>query len=751
LSYTYKTKHWKLEIIISIIALVTVMIFSLDGTREFFLENLLENQYEEISQFKRVSEALKRKYINKNDLLYIESIIDSLEGKDFILKDDVKLLKAKMFEKSGNVNKQTEALEKIIKSSQDELSRIDAIISLSEIYSSQGRRKKAIEILEKSKDFSSSYRKNEINLKLALLNYNEGNFGKSGEYVKNIECIESKYKDIINKIIEKNWNKYTQPEKKSFLKAILLSKDFKIYSLLLKRYVLEYNIPENEVEELTLSLVYNCHQPYVKSFLDFLSSRYESIANEMLDLYNLSKENIRSHSGSVRGAYYYKLIRPFNKKARYNWEKAFKYADQYLKGEIDPQYLKKILSITIRNLLAYQKYELITNLIESSSISNRTANNLIQNFEDISFWNGYAFYQVGEFDRAQYWFERAISIIPDGYFTIHAKTFILEIIRNKEIPQENYIQTIKDKFENSEDITGKNFYGRLLFGLLDNSKRESLKKTLSDLLYKVSNNPLLNFEESILGKLKQNDSYIRFVVYARNGLLDKARAILSAAEIQDPTIQDLLICRELIRNKDFSLSRPYFSKLINSDFINQNFAFLPRDVQTILYPTPYDSEIKVALNSLKDINIDKNLVYSIIRSESSYIPTAKSRAGARGLMQLLPSTVRLISSESLKKRYYSLYNPLFNIILGTKFLNNCIKEYGFLNALASYNGGIRIINTIEKKFSPKNNLELMEIIPYTETREYVKKVISDYYRYQYLYNEENLDLVFLKLIQKKES
>ncbi len=229
---------------------------------------------------------------------------------------------------------------------------------------------------------------------------------------------------------------------------------------------------------------------------------------------------------------------------------------------------------------------------------------------------------------------------------------------------------------------------------------------------------------------------MKFVAHTRFGLLERAKAILTSADISNPVEQNILILKELVKNKDFGTARNIYLSIENSDFLNENFTVLSKDLQMLLYPRPYESEINLALNQLETNNMDKYLVYAIIRGESMYIPLARSRAGARGLMQLMPATARLVSPKVREKRNINLYNPVNNIMLGTTFLNDSIESYGLLTAIASYNGGIRVINLTKQRFYPESDLELMELVPYAETREYIKKVFSNYYRYKNIYERE---------------
>lgn len=92
----------------------------------------------------------------------------------------------------------------------------------------------------------------------------------------------------------------------------------------------------------------------------------------------------------------------------------------------------------------------------------------------------------------------------------------------------------------------------------------------------------------------------------------------------------------------------------------------------------------------KKYNYDWELILAIIRTESHFNPRARSNKGARGLMQVLPSTAKWLSPKmGLKyKGRDSLYDPEYNIKLGTHYLYMLHQRYGDIGkAIAAYNRG----------------------------------------------------------------
>lgn len=122
--------------------------------------------------------------------------------------------------------------------------------------------------------------------------------------------------------------------------------------------------------------------------------------------------------------------------------------------------------------------------------------------------------------------------------------------------------------------------------------------------------------------------------------------------------------------------------------------------------------------------VDMAWSIAIARRESSFAPDARSRADAHGLMQLLPSTAKYINNrKGVSKR--RLYQPATNIRLGTNYLEYLKRKNAGneILATASYNAGYHRI----KRWLPSEAMpaELwIELIPYRETRDYVKNVMA---------------------------
>ncbi len=169
----------------------------------------------------------------------------------------------------------------------------------------------------------------------------------------------------------------------------------------------------------------------------------------------------------------------------------------------------------------------------------------------------------------------------------------------------------------------------------------------------------------------------------------------------------------------------------------QNLAQKPEKTDLrwrLVYPTfLYEDMKRHALNASNNAV----LMLSLTREESYFNPNAQSYVGAVGLMQLMPETAKEInrikglgmqSLEELKDSdtNMKLGNHYYNFLLNSLVQNNVL-------AIASYNGGIGSISRWKEGLEYRDIDEFVEKIPYTETRNYVKKVFRTYWNYARIY------------------
>ncbi len=138
------------------------------------------------------------------------------------------------------------------------------------------------------------------------------------------------------------------------------------------------------------------------------------------------------------------------------------------------------------------------------------------------------------------------------------------------------------------------------------------------------------------------------------------------------------------------------------------------------------------------------LILSIIRQESEFDARANSYVGAKGLMQLMPGTAKLVSRQIKVgyNRQYLTTNPTYNIKLGTYYFYSLLRDYNgvYPFAIAAYNAGPNRVKIWKKKYGDPskgdiNFIDWIELIRFKETRNYVQRVIENINVYKYILNE----------------
>ena len=152
---------------------------------------------------------------------------------------------------------------------------------------------------------------------------------------------------------------------------------------------------------------------------------------------------------------------------------------------------------------------------------------------------------------------------------------------------------------------------------------------------------------------------------------------------------------------------------------------------------------EVMQDVLKQKELDEALVYGLIRQESRFINYAKSSAGAIGLMQLMPTTARWVARRlgmrNYRKRLIAQVNT--NLMLGTYYLKHVLTLFDDQSLLASaaYNAGPSRAQKW-RGLTPLEGAVYAETIPFNETRDYVKKVMSNSMYYAITFGHQTITL-----------
>lgn len=172
----------------------------------------------------------------------------------------------------------------------------------------------------------------------------------------------------------------------------------------------------------------------------------------------------------------------------------------------------------------------------------------------------------------------------------------------------------------------------------------------------------------------------------------------------------------------------YHAKRAVPGYTEYDFSALPADVWTLLYPQVFWPLVR---RYAATYHLDPYLVMALIRQESGFNAKAISGPGARGLMQLLPPTARIVTRGgrrlSHRRAAGNLLDPRYNVRAGCSFFAQILREFNgnLEQALAAYNAGPDRVHEWLNGHTYSEDAEFVESIPFPETRSYVETILRD--------------------------
>jgi len=200
--------------------------------------------------------------------------------------------------------------------------------------------------------------------------------------------------------------------------------------------------------------------------------------------------------------------------------------------------------------------------------------------------------------------------------------------------------------------------------------------------------------------------------------------------------REILTKIHLVYNKFFKKTAKVTSYYYN--LVSQDLTYSPhygkKEDWRLLYPTPYlEDVVKLA----GEFNVPVQLIYSIMRAETYYRESLSSNVGALGLMQIMPQTFEKISKFGGIKIKDPM-NPYDSMKASVWYLSKLLKRFdnNLIATAAAYNAGPHNVSDWLGRYSGKDAYLFVEMIPYKETRDYVKKVMRFFMIYSYIYEDE---------------
>lgn len=440
----------------------------------------------------------------------------------------------------------------------------------------------------------------------------------------------------------------------------------------------------------------------------FIGSEYVSLANIATSLKN--KENITTNDFykiesffENNSSYHYLKINWLNKKN--NTKKTYEYFNKYkntltLKNPILWAVQAEILG---RSLIAEKKYR---EAYEVMSLKDTETNQIFSNLEFLKGWIALRIFNDPHKSTSH--FKKVYELSPSDENMSRALYWIAE----------NY-SILKDSNEEIRYLSESASYKDTFYGLISLNKLN--KNNISTLI--TDDYDLINPMENI--------DFEKIIAVELLVAIDKKYL---AAKFIDKVFED---------DKNYNHAN-YFANLANMKHLPQTSIKIAKKTGidrikiNYLYPI-VDFPLSNIVEKIK--YSPEYLIYSIIRQESEFASEAVSYSGAVGMMQIMPNTAKMLSRQ--EKLKYDLDQLLedssYNIQLGNRYISDLVREFdgSYTRAIASYNAGPNRIKQWNKNNTTDNVLDWIELIPFKETRYYVKNVLRNVQFYRILLNSED--------------
>ena len=225
-----------------------------------------------------------------------------------------------------------------------------------------------------------------------------------------------------------------------------------------------------------------------------------------------------------------------------------------------------------------------------------------------------------------------------------------------------------------------------------------------------------------LAQVQANPGVQRALAFFRLGLRSEGVREWNFA-LRDMSDRELLTASEIALRADI-----YDRAIVAADRTREEHDY------SLRYLAPYGDQVRPAA---RDQALDDAWVYGLMRQESRFVSSAKSQVGASGLMQLMPATAKWVAQKiGLKDFHPSRVNDTeTNLLLGTSYMRLVLEDLDNHPVLASaaYNAGPGRARRWRAD-TPLEGAIYAETIPFSETRDYVKKVMSNSVYYSALFN-----------------
>lgn len=365
-----------------------------------------------------------------------------------------------------------------------------------------------------------------------------------------------------------------------------------------------------------------------------------------------------------------------------------------------------------RKQLSYKNYKLATKILEQYNLSSKD--------------------YLSEAQWLAGWLSLTFNKDPKSAYKYFSKMFLEVKTPISKARASYWAGKASEELGNREDLKiwyeraaafPATFYGQL-----------ALKKLNRELFLPSQS---IEFNQNEFKKFKENELVRALILLLQVENRKLSRIFAMHLVTQAKNTKDILMLSKILND---------FNQVSFSIFVGKKAIYNNIYIPSLNFPVP-DTELMNLIN--KNTEIPLPVTLAITRQESAFDIKAKSRAGARGLMQLMPRTARITAKKNnyKYKRIYLTSRPAYNVKIGSFYFKEMLNKFNgsYVLALAAYNAGPSRVNRWLKVYGDPRKNEIdpvtwMELIPISETRNYVQRVIEGIYMYRMLVkNEKDLN------------
>ncbi len=333
-------------------------------------------------------------------------------------------------------------------------------------------------------------------------------------------------------------------------------------------------------------------------------------------------------------------------------------------------------------------------------------------------------WRMGQGEEARREFEQQIMLFPEG-----AETPAALYWRGRAAEEDNEPGRARAYYEKLNQLYHSYYYGQLSRQRLETMTAPETAELVLASLHMPAARTYLALNDPPTDSLRVQKASL----LANGALLDLALRELHAAALEEGGNWEVAEMARLCQDAGRYDRALDVVKHEVPRYFSTQLSDLPPPYWQALFPRPYWADLKAYA---AENGLDPYLVAALVRQESAFNPSAISRANAVGLMQLLPSTGRLVAKD-LQLRHFNpamLTVPATNLKMGTKYFKGMVTQFGAVEyALAAYNAGSDRVIDWQGSGKYRDIAEFVESIPFTETREYVQAIQRNANVYRQLY------------------